>query len=188
MAEQPNSHSSTHAERSGNDPARRRLWWQFVFGMLWIAVWAGLVSLATQTPFWIVMPALLGLALVGGAIALFWMARWAERDAPGGQFGIASLFLLIVYIATFLSCVRWSLVATRQARLQRFPTAELTADLEPTLFEFSMASLFGLGMLYISLPLLLGLLDSVMWSAVWLLKRPWFKAVALRVLRRPTRD
>ena len=169
------------------DPNRRRLSWQFIWGMLWIAAWASLVSLATQTPFWIIMPAMLALALGGGAIALFWFARWAERDAPSGQFGIASLFLLMVYIAAFLASVRWCLVATHQARLQRFPTAELPSELEPTLFEFAMTAMFGSVMLYISLPILLGLLDSVMWSAVWLLKRPWFKAIALRVFHR-TRD
>jgi hypothetical protein len=167
---------------------RRRLCWQFIWGMLWIAAWAVLVSLATQTPFWIIIPAMLALSLGGGALAVFWLARWAERDAPSGQFGIASLFLLMVYIAAFLSSVRWCLVAAHQARLQRFPTAELPTDLEPTLLEFAMTSLFGLVMLYISLPILLGLLDSVMWSAVWLLKQPWFKAIAGRVLPRSTRD
>ena len=172
-----------HRESPGNAASRRRLCWQFIWGMLWIAAWAGLVSLATMTPFWIIMPAMLALALGGGAIALFWLARWAERDAPSGQFGIASLFLLMVYIAAFLSSLRWCLIASHQARQRRFPTAELSTDLEPTLLEFAMTSLFGLVMLYISLPILLGLLDSVMWSAVWLLKRPWFKAIALRVLR-----
>jgi hypothetical protein len=156
--------------------------------MLWITIWAGLVSLATQTSFAIVMPAMLALALGGGAIAVFWVARWAERDVPGGQFGIASLFLLMVYIAAFLASVRWCLIATHQGRQQRFPKAELTDELEPTLLEFAMTSLFGLVILYISLPILLGLLDSVMWSVVWLLKRPWFKALALRVLHRPTGD
>jgi hypothetical protein len=156
--------------------------------MLWIAIWAGLVSLATQTSFAIVMPCMVALALSGGAIAVFWLARWAERDAPGGQFGIASLLLLVVYIASFLAAVRWCLIVTHQARQQRFSKAELTADLEPSLLEFAMTSLFGLVTLYISLPILLGLLDSVMWSAVWLLKRPWFKALVLRVFHRPTGD
>ena len=173
---------------SADIPNRRRLWWQFVWGMVWIAIWAGLVSLATQTSFAIVMPSMLALALGGGAIAVFWLARWAECAAPGGQFGIASLFLLMVYIAAFLASVRWCLIATHQGRQQRFPKAELTSELEPTLLEFAMTSLFGLVILYISLPILLGLLDSVMWSAVWLLKRPWFKVLALRVLHRPTGD
>jgi hypothetical protein len=177
------------SQNAGRDRyTSRRLWWQFFWRMLWVAVWAGLVALATHTSFWIIMPAMLGLALGGGAIAVFWMARWAERDAPGGQFGIASLFLLMVYVAAFLSCVRWSLVATQRASLQRYHNAELAVDLEPNLFEFAMASLFGLVMLYISLPILLGLLDSVMWFAVWLIKRPWFKAFAMRVLHRATRD
>jgi hypothetical protein len=166
---------------SADIPDRRRLWWQFVWGMLWIAIWAGLVSLATQTSFAIVMPSMVALALCGGAIAVFWLARWAERDARGGQFGIASLLLLVVYIACFLAAVRWCLIVTHQAR-------QLTADLEPTLLEFAMTSLFGLVILYISLPILLVLLDSVMWSAVWLLKRPWFKALAVRIFHRPTRD
>jgi hypothetical protein len=156
--------------------------------MVWIAIWAGLVSLATQTSFAIVMPSMLALALGGGAIAVFWLARWAERAGRGGQFGIASLFLLMVYVAAFLGSVRWCLVATHQARQPRFPKAELTPELEPTLLEFAMTSLFGLVILYISLPILLGLLDSVMWSAVWLLKRPWFKAIAVRVLHRQTGD
>jgi hypothetical protein len=156
--------------------------------MLWVAIWAGLVSLATQTSFAIVMPSMLALALGGGAIAVFWLARWAERAAPGGQFGIASLLVLMVYIATFLAAVRWCLIATHQARQQRFPKAELTAESEPTLLEFAMTSLFGLVILYIFLPILLGLLDSVMWSVVWLLKRPWFKALALRILHRTTGD
>lgn len=173
---------------SADIPDRGRLWWQFVWGMLWIAIWAGLVSLATQTSLAIVMPAMLALALGGGAIAVFWLARWAQRDAPGGQFGIASLFLLMVYIAAYLASVRWCLVATHQARQLRLPKAELTAELEPSLLEFAMTSLFGLVVLYIFLPILLGLLDSVMWSAVWLLKRPWVKALALRVLHRPTGD
>lgn len=156
--------------------------------MVWIAIWAGLVSLATQKSFAIVMPSMLVLALGGGAIAVFWLARWAERAAPGGQFGIASLFLLMVYIAAFLASVRWCLSATHQARQQRFPNAELSAELEPNLLEFAMTSLFGLVILYISLPILLGLLDSVMWSAVWLLKRPRFKALLRRILLRQTGD
>jgi hypothetical protein len=156
--------------------------------MLWIAIWAGLVSLATQTSFAIIMPSMLALALGGGATAVFWLARWVERDAPGGQFGIASLLLLMVYIASFLASVRWCLIVTHQARQPRFPKTELTAELEPTLLEFAMTSLFGLVILYVSLPILLGLLDSVMWSTVWLLKRPWFKALTLRILHRPTRD
>jgi hypothetical protein len=131
---------------------------------------------------------MLALALGGGAIAVLWLARWAERAAPGGRFGIASLLLLMVYIAAFLASVRWCLIATQQARQQGFPKAESTVELEPTLLEFAMTSLFGLVILYISLPILLGLLDSVMWSAVWLLKRPWFKALALRVFHRPIGD
>src|SRR5688572_17417944 len=103
---------------SADIPNRRRLWWQFVWGMLWITIWAGLVSLATQTSLAIVMPSMLALALGGGAIAVFWVARWAERDVPGGQFGIASLLVLMVYIAAFLAAVRWCLTATHQTRQQ----------------------------------------------------------------------
>jgi hypothetical protein len=169
-------------------PDRRRLWRQFVIGVFWIAAWAGLIAFVTQTSFWIVMPGMVGIALGGGAIGLFWMARWAERDNPSGQFGIASLFLLIVYIAAFLSCVRWSLSATHEVRLQRFPTAELSTGLEPTLLEFAMTSLVGLALLWASLPILLGLLDSAMWSVVWFLKRPWVKAFAVKMLHNSRRD
>jgi hypothetical protein len=151
--------------------------------MLWLSIWAGLVSFSTDTPFWLVLLAVFFLAVGGGAVAVFWMARWAERNEPGGQFSIASLFLAMVYAAVFLSCIRWTLVASQQARLNRFPTTRLGEGLEPTLFEFAMTSLFALAMLYVSLPIVLGLLDSVMWFVVWLIKRPGFRAFAARFWR-----
>ncbi len=162
---------------------RRRLRRQFIIGMLWLSIWAGLVSFGTETSFWLVLLVVFLLAIGGGAIALFWLARWAERNAPGGQFSIASLFLAMIFVAAFLSCIRWTLVASASARLNRFPATQLGENLEPTLFEFAMTSLFALAMLCASLPIVLGLLDSVMWSAVWLIKRPGFRAFAVRFLR-----
>jgi hypothetical protein len=149
----------------------RRLIRQFVFGILWMSVWAALVAAATDTPIWIVMPAMLALVVGGGTVAVFWLARWAERDSRGGQFGIATLLLGTVYVAAFLACVRWTLVATRQALVIRHPNAELPANFEPTLTEFASAALASLLVLYISLPIFMGLLDSSMWLAVWLIKR-----------------
>jgi hypothetical protein len=175
------------AQRSARNgaPNRRRLISQFAIGIVWLSIWAVLVSVATQTPFWIVLPAMLALALAGGAITLFWMARWAERDAPGGQFGIASLFLIMAYAAVILACVRWVLVATRQVVRAELYKLDGSINAEPTLVEFGMASVVTVALLVISLPCLMGLLDSVMWCVVWLVRRPSIQRI-LAMWRRPS--
>jgi hypothetical protein len=106
------------------------------------------------------------IALGSGGLAAFWMVAWASRsDARINRFSIASLFLLTLITSVFLGSVRWLVIATGQSE-----------PIEAPVFLAACAS--SLIVCLLSIPIVLGMLDSLAWMSVWLLRRPWVRRVA----------
>jgi hypothetical protein len=148
----------------GKPTGRRRLWllWlRFFVGSSYLACIAAVFVAITGSSFlWMVSAVFPGAILVG-ILALAWLTGWAQRaDSRLGQFGIPSLLFLTLFVAIFFSIVRWLVVNLRGP----------TAGVNDTPVTIAIASvcllLFALGV-----PLMTGFMESLVWSAVWLLRR-----------------
>ncbi|HYW79615.1 MAG TPA: hypothetical protein VE890_08560 [Thermoguttaceae bacterium] len=142
---------------------RRRLWGQFFVGLVYFSLLAAIVSEITEHPYVFVWFGLLAAVAICAGLALTWATLWALRDDGRlGQFGIGSLLFLTVFAAMFFGLVRWLDDAI-----------ERTA---PTLhdqgLQFSVVAVGVLLMLLMSIPYAIGLTESVIWLAVWVLRHP----------------
>lgn len=166
---------------SANSPTThlnsRRMYNQLVLGAVWFAFWAMVLWELTDRlhRFLTVFAGLLTLALSVAGLAVFQMAAWAShRDARAGRFGIASLLLLTLFSGVFLGLVRWLAVAANH----KF------AGNEPIAASVFLAT--GVGTFVVCLastPIVLGMLDSLIWISVWLLRRPWVRRAGSNLRR-----
>lgn len=123
---------------------------------------AVMVSFATGRNFWAVLAALLATALVMSIIALLLVAQRAI-DSGGRQFGLASVFVGVVGVAVFLGLMRWLL---KSAELARYSPTEMW-------IVAAMASVPGL---FFTLPFVLLMSETLIWTAVRLVKLPRVRA------------
>lgn len=148
--------------------SRRGLWHGFIVGMAWLAgIAAGVSSISGHSFLTTYLAVVCGTLFTGG-LCLAWLARWAlNKKARGGQFGVASLFFLITLIAVFLSAVRLLFVSF-QALLakQDLDIAQLPS------WVMLPIGLVCLLVVLISVPVVLRLLEAVMWFAVWVVRHP----------------
>jgi cation transport ATPase len=141
--------------------SRSRLAWQFVGAMLYIAVVSLLFAEFTDRAFWIVFAAVVSGAIFTGTVILTWATLWALRkDTRKNQFSIQTLLFLMTISAVCLGVAR------------------LLADLVGDRLGTGGASLlsvtiFCLVLTVLSLPLLALTMESLVWFAAWLVRKPW---------------
>jgi hypothetical protein len=151
-------------------PAQRCAY--FLAGTMYLAMCAGAVSGVAKCSFLAVFPVTFCVFCFSGSLALFWLTLGAkQRNARPGQFGIGSLLLLMVFVAIFFGAVSW---LTAQA----LPEYRIAA--------FCFTSVILLVAIGLFIPIGLGMLESLLWGAVWLVKRPVVRRM-LRGVKRPGR-
>ena len=135
--------------------SRLELQVRFLGGWAYLAIIAAFISAATETGFLRVFPAVVCGAFFCCGLALVWIVGWAFReDARLGQFSIRSLLFLTVYVSLYFGVVRW--LATHS------PDAE---DALPVIAGFCLA------LAVISVPVLIFWMESLVWLAVWVVRR-----------------
>ncbi len=145
-------------------PSRSRLLKQFGIGLIWFVLLAVNVTILTGTHVLIVLSAMLAVSLVVGGLTIWWLAeRVSQADFRPGRFSIASLMLFMVFVGGFLALVRWLVLAT----------AARNRHIEPiSAFVFLVSGVGTLLVCLISVQLVAGMLDSLVWWAIgWLRRR-----------------
>lgn len=148
---------------TSDDPSTQqaRLIRQFVGGLLYLACISMPLAGLIQCNFFLVLGAVTTGVVFTGTIVLVWAASCASRtDAHRSQFSILTLLVLTLLAAIYLGTVRYlaDLIDIRVGTGQ------------PT---FLIAAVICLILTGISLPFLLLFMDSLVWIAVWLVRRPW---------------
>lgn len=138
---------------------------RFVAGLGYLALVAVVLSGLTAAPFLRVFLAVALVAAFLTTLVLIWLTRWAMReDGRRGQFGLASLLFLTTLVAVCLAVVRWVVVSANPLRRDGQWSSELT------IFLFTGALFLLLATL--ALPFLAGMAESLVWLAVWFVRRP----------------
>ena len=151
--------------------SRRRLWFRFLAGLFYLSVVSAILWVATGRPFAVVMAAVVVMALLCSGLALLWLTLWAVRkDSRLGQFGIGSLFFLTALVALYFSAVRWVALEIGENPWQPQPADEL----------FLPVAVGGLLFACLGVPLMMGMTESLMWFAVWLVRRPTIRRFLAR--------
>jgi uncharacterized membrane protein YidH (DUF202 family) len=123
---------------------------------------ATIVSAVTGTRFVVAFASILTLGLGCGAVSLAWMLRSAtEAETQFDRFSLGSLFFLTFYFAVFSAAVRWLVVTAAE---------HLRAAEPPGIRVFASV---GVGMLLAvmaSVPIVLAMLDALIWIAVDVLR------------------
>ena len=106
--------------------------------------------------------------LVGTAfcttLALVWLTRSAlDRDGRKGQFGLGSLFFLTTFTAIYFGAVRWVVVHLAPSSLGRS-----NRGISP----FVIVGAACLMLAACAIPFVVAVADSLVWFAVWLVRRP----------------
>jgi hypothetical protein len=128
---------------------------RFLGGSLYLAVVALMFSAATEITFLLAFLVVLCGALFCCGLAVAWMiGAVCCEDARPRQFGIRSLLFLTVYVSIYFSMVRW---------LANY--APNTPGSLPIIAAYCLV--FGL----ISVPMLLFWTESLVWLAVWVVRR-----------------
>ena len=136
-----------------------RLWTKFLVGSLYLTFVAAFFALITDSNFLKIWLAVFLGVIFLGILALAWLTGWAQRnDGRLGQFGIPSLLYLTVFVAIFFSVVRWLAVNDRF-------TDEIGAR-DYVGAAIICACLFGFGA-----SLMIGFMESLVWSTVWIVRR-----------------
>lgn len=141
----------------------QRLVLKFVVGMIWLFLPAIALAAISGQPVALVLVILSLAWLVCSGLLLWWMTLWASRrESRLGQFGVGSLLFAAVFVALFLGFVRWIVMAPLPAGTVLTNPGEL----------FCVVALVVLFWLVVSLRILAGLTEAVLWGAVWVLNRP----------------
>lgn len=150
--------------RSASAKQRLRLLWQFVQGVLYLAFASALITTFIDGSFLLVFAAVITGAVFTGAMTVAWAGSWATRsELRTKQFTIRTLLFLTLIAAAYLGAVRW--------------IAELAGGRVGNESQTFLASgVMCLVLTGISLPFLLIFMDSLVWFAVWLVRRPWVRA------------
>lgn len=137
---------------------------RLVFGMAYLAAVAGGFSGAARVPYlWMLLAVLVGTVFCT-TLALVWLTRSALRgDGRKGQFGLASLFLLTTFAAVYFGAVRSVVVSS-------VPLPAGRSSHAPGVFVLVGAICFVLAAL--AIPFVVAMADSLVWFAVWIVRRP----------------
>lgn len=148
---------------------RTQLWSRFVVGMAWLAIMAVGVSLMTGQSFFGAYLAVLCSALFASAVALAWLIRWASKEENRErQFGLGSLFFFVTLLAI---CFAGMSAILRGMAVHE--TAGLPAGTrQPPAWLIVPLGIYCLVLILISVPFVMGIVEALMWFAVWLVRRP----------------
>ena len=151
--------------------SRLALQLRFLGGLLYLAATSALFSAATEIGFLSVFLAVICGALFSCGLALVWAIGWALRDdGRPGQFGISSLMFLTVYVALYFGVVRWLAIHSPNA-----------AD------DLPFIAVFCLALAGMSVPVLIFWTESLVWMAVWTVRRDCVQSWLSRKRNRPRR-
>ena len=143
-------------------PASRLL--RFPVGFAYLALVAWILSSITDVGFLPMFVAVVIAAAFCTTLAIVWLTCWALReDARPGQFGLASLFFLTTLAAIYFGVIRWLMV-----HYKPFPAYRSNDHLE-TYMALAVVCLF---LALVAVPFLLVTAETVVWAAVWIVRRP----------------
>ena len=143
---------------------------QFVAASLYLLFVSFIASALTERPLPVVLLGIVLGSLFCSAVALVWLIRAAsQKEGRPGQFGIASLLLTTVFLAVYFSIVRWLAVHLKIAP----GGADNAALLIPVAM---MALLFVL----LSVPFVAYMTESLIWFAVWIVRRRFVQRLVVR--------
>lgn len=161
--------------------SRSDLWHGFILAMAWLAVIAAGVCTISGQGFLITFIAVIGGTLLTGGVCLAWLTRWASnKKARPGQFGVASLFFLVTLVAIYLATVRFVSDSLAVHLASRPPTA---SEQFARYWLVLPVALVCLVVAMISVPIMLRLLEAIMWFAVWLVRHPQTRHWAKKLRR-----
>ena len=156
--------------------SRTRLWLRLLAGLLYLSLVSAILSDVTGHHFLPVLVGVIAGALFCSSLALVWLTLWAvRRDSRLGQFGIGSLFFLTLFVAMYFGLVRWLVVALESNQ----------GPPEGAQSLFVRLAIFSLGPMLFSIPFVLGVTESLLWLAVWVLRR---RPIRRLLAKRPPRD
>ena len=137
---------------------------RFLGGVLYLAAIAAMFSAATGSGFVPMFLAVACGALFVCGLALVWAfgAPFREDIRPR-QFGISSLLFLTVYVSLYFGVVRWLVINS--------PDAE---------DELPFIAGFCLVLTLVSVPVLIIWTESLVWLAVWMVRRDCIQSWLLR--------
>ena len=139
-------------------------WSQFVFGCAYLVVMAGMFSSLSGRPFWLMLVAVFIGAAFCTSIVLVWLIRWARKVASRlGQFSIASLLFTMLLVSIYFGIVRWLVV---RWDVQRAPLPSEGA------WQFVYVAVLCFFLFLVAAPLMLRMAESLVWLAVWIIRRP----------------
>lgn len=162
----PKSKRAEHGSDGALDQtskSRSRLAWQLAVGIFYLAMVSTLLAKFTDGSFWIVFAAVVSGAVFTGTVILTWATLWALRqDTRKNQVSIQTLLFLMTVVGAYLGVVR------------------LLADLGGDRLGAGSASLlsvavFCLVLTVLSLPVMVLIMESLVWFAAWLVRGPWIQ-------------
>lgn len=158
------SYRPTPADGQAEEATKRksRLISQFLSAsLLYLAVVCPILSVLTDCHIFLVFLAVMAGVVFTGTVILVWITSWAMRkDSRGNQFSILTLLFLTLLVATYLGAIRW--------------LADLAGDeLGAGEHTFLAAAAICVILTLISLPFMVLIMESLVWFAAWLVRRPW---------------
>jgi len=149
---------------SPGGPSCTRSCLRLLAGLFYLTLVALFFCSMTETAFLPVFVAVACGACFSTALGVWWLTRWALRDdSRPGQFGLASLLLLLTVAAVYFALVRMVVI--------RFVSLGSSRPDEAS-WAFLMVAVFCLFFALLGVPFLLAMADSLVWFAVWLVRRP----------------
>ncbi len=150
-------------------PHYARFSYQFVLGMGYLSIVCAGISEVTKTSFVLTLTVvLIGVVFTATAFLVWLGVRVVRKQDRRGQFSIATMLFLTFLAAAYLSVIR---VLAGQMRV-------IPGDTPP----FVQAAILCVFLTGMSAPFLLILMDSFVWLAAWIVRRPWIQR-RLRRLR-----
>ncbi len=145
--------------------SRGRLWTQLLPGVGYLAMLAGVIGEVTDSPFLLVFAAVAFGAVSLCALTLVWITLWALRDNSRlGQFGIASILFLTVFVAVFFGVIRWLV-----------DNSGFLSEDRQGIQTFASVGVVCLLVAVLAIPFLLLMTESLLWASVWLVRRDWIR-------------
>ncbi len=128
------------------------------------------IGAATAVSFAWTLLALLAGTVFTTTLALVWLTRSAiGEEGRRGQFRLASLLFVTTFAAIYFGAVRWVVVR-----------AAPTVAPENEMGVFAIVGVFCLVAVAVAVPIVFAAADSLVWFAVWLVRRPrvrrWLRA------------
>jgi len=151
---------------------RTALWFRFLTGFGYLALVAYILSGLTGRDFLIVFPAVVCGALFCSAVVLFMLTRWALREESRmGQFGIGTMLILTGLVSMYFATVRWLMVGRSPGSGEDSGFLGIALGSGENLGFLGIA-LVCLVLAVVAIPFVLGMAESLVWFAVWTVRRP----------------